>query len=280
MSTETLQSGAGSTKTDSNPAAAAKSASAVASKKNEGGYHVGQSSSGAGNLIDWLKDNVRTLVAVVVVLTVGGLGFSLYQGNREKKAAEARDALYVATKALQTKIGEIEKTPEEKPIPGKKKAPAAPVAPSVRAKLTEIAAEKEAVLKVAEKHPGTRAAFESLLSVADLELDRGDAESAAKHYEAAVRAAQSPFDRDHAKLSLGYALEATGKKAEALTAWTQVADSGVEGTLAAEALISQARVQVALGKKAEAQKALERALTVAPGSEMAQRAERLKATLP
>jgi hypothetical protein len=79
---------------------------------------------------------------------------------------------------------------------------------------------------------------------------------------------------------LGYALEATGKKAEALTAWTQVADSGVEGTLAAEALISQARVQVALGKKAEAQKALERALTVAPGSEMAQRAERLKATLP
>ena len=269
MSTDTLNPSSLSSKNAAAPRAA-----------NEGGYHVGAKTTRPTSWIEWFAQNIRQVAIAGVSLMLAAGGFSFYQNKQEAKASQARDAQYLAVKTLKEKLTGLEK-PATPPVTDvKKKGTAAPATPApVLASLKDFAAEREAVLKVAQTYPGTRAAYESLLLVADLEFDRGDAAAAVTHYEGAVREARTPFDRDQAKLSLGFAQESAGKKAEAVVTWTQVSDSALEVTLTAEALVSAARVQIGLGKKAEAQKALERALTVAPGTEVAGRAERLKAAL-
>jgi len=214
-----------------------------------------------------MGQNLRTLAIGAASLVVLGIGFSLYQGHQEARSSAARDAHYLASKSLKDKLAAIEKpatTPSSSPM---------------LAKMTELSQERDALLKVGQTYSGTRAGFEAILNVADLEIEHGDAPGAVTHYEAAVKSALSPFDRDQVKLSLGFALEKTGKQDEAVKIWGQVADSALEPTLTAEALLGQARILQKQGKKADALKAVERAILVAPGSDMAQRGERLKATL-
>ncbi len=218
---------------------------------------------------------VSILLAVIVIAAV----FVGIRNQKEAKAQAASNALFHAQKSYETEM----KAFAGSVAAAEKKAAPAPSPEAVLFTKTDVDAKFPETLKnykiVIDQYSGTRAAFESLLAMGSLYSNHGEAAKAVSWLQKATESAPSAADRVEAYYGLGYALESSGKYAEAIQAYEKAQSSASAGEPVSKGdlLLAIARNQELMGDKAKARETYDQIIKQAPNSEQAHTAETLKA---
>lgn len=225
------------------------------------------------------------LVSIILAIIVIAAVFVGIRNQKEAKTQAASNALFHAQKSYETEMkafaGTTASATEAKDAKAKDaKAKAAPSPESVLFKKTDVDAKFPETLKgykaVIDRFPGTRAAFESLLAVGSLYSNHGEAAKAVDWLQKATESAPSAADRSEAYFALGYALESSGKYADAIPAYEKAMGAG--GPVAkGDVLLAIARNQELMGDQAKARETYDKIIKEDPNSEQAHTAEALKA---
>lgn len=208
-------------------------------------------------VFEFLHENIRgvlILVGLLFVMTLAVLGYNNLQASRAEKAG---DELYSRRKALSTAL--------EK-------------APKGEAALATVKEELDALETLARDYAKTHAAYQSLVTLGDVHLERGGAKAAAELYRRAGDAAASPLMKLAALRFEARAHEESRNYDGAIAALQQLLSSG-DKTLRAEALLALGRNY---GLKGDKSKALEQYALVAqefPNTPLARSAETQKSLL-
>jgi TolA-binding protein len=257
----------------------------MSSSTNDSSYSPDSHSSGS-SFFDALVAKPIVLVTIVLAIIVVAAAFVGIRNQKEAKSQAASNALFHAQRSYENEMkafaASVAPAPEEKSAKGK--AAPAPSPEAVLFKKTDVDAKFPETLKnyqaVVDQFPGTRAAFESLLSIGALYSNHGQAAKAVSPLQKATQMAPSSADRAEAYYSLGYALEDSGKYAEAVQAY-QNAQSAVtkagEPVAKADLLLAVARNQELMGDKAKARETYDQIIKQYPNSDQAHTAESLKA---
>lgn len=168
-------------------------------------------------LVEKLTDQWKVFAGVIAVVLVAVAAVGIAGELKAKREREANSALYEAQVAARKAAGE--KKFEE--------------------------AEK-ALSAVAEKHKGTRAAFEAELMSGDQWMDAGNYDKAVAHYQAAAQQAGDSFSKLLAAYTVGIAKESAGKLDEAVKAYEDALNVQGSDFLRPEILMAQARCYEAL----------------------------------
>jgi hypothetical protein len=198
----------------------------------------------------WVRKNFNTLQWVLVIGVVGGIGYNVYRWSVNRTAAKNSDALFVAIKAEQGRVGD----PEEQGKPDSRGV----VDPSPIFKTNEerLAAALKGYDEALAKLPagGTRAF--AALGRAGVLLETGKVDEALAAYEevkASAAAEASPVLRGRALEGIVNARDVKGDAAGALQASVDLAK--VEG-FEELGLYQQARLQHAAKDDAAAKASL------------------------
>jgi TolA-binding protein len=248
----------------------------------------------------------RALVVVAAtVLVVACVAGGIAANRHEAKSEAGRDALFLAVKASETELKSlagvklpgveapakegVEETPEE--AKAKAAADKAKRAEDEAAgkKMEELAFSKlnvdekfqGSVLKfrdVIAKFDGTRAAHEARMALGTLYFNHGEPAKAAPLFQDAGTSASGSFEKTLALQSWGYALENSGKYAEAVPAYEKALNYG-EGSIKGDIWLAIARCQEAMHDAAKARSTYDQIISLLPTSDAAKTAESLKAKL-
>jgi len=226
------------------------------------------------------------LSGIVLLSAVSMYIVSKKQGENEK----ASDALFLATDAVNKKLESLGKASAEataaevkdakKSASDKKPATKPPVNPEQLAfkKLNvdqEFADGVQKYKAVIEKYGNTAAAFEARSALGALYLHHGEPEKAVPWLKAATETSPGPLPKAYAWSGLGYALENSGKTAEALQAFEKSLNLG-EANLKGDLLLSMARCQETLNDKAKARATYDQIISQLPNTEYAKNAQLFK----
>lgn len=262
----------------------------MSSSTNGSSYSPNSHSSGS-SFFDALVAKPIALVTVLLVIIVAAAAFVGLRNQKEAKSQAAGNALFHAQRSYENEmktfaasVAPATPATEGKGAKGKKEAAPAPSPESVLFKKTDVDAKFPETLKnykaVIDQYPGTRAAFESLLSIGSLYTNHGEPAKAVSALQKATEMAPSSSDRAEAFFSLGYALEGSGKYAEAIQAYQSALSattSAGEPVAKADLLLAVARNQDLMGDKAKARETYDQIIKQYPNSDQAHTAESLKA---
>lgn len=245
------------------------------------GYNQDSDLSTGSEFIDGLLEKPIVLVSILLVIIILAAVYVGVRNQKEAKSQSAGNALFHAQKSYETEMKAF--AASVAPVEKDKKAAPAPSPESALFKKTDVDAKFPETLKgykaVIDQYPGTRAAFESLLAMGSLYSNHGEPAKAVNWLQKATETAPSASDRAEAYFGLGYALEGSGKYAEAIQAY-QTAQGSVKGdepVAAADLLLAIARNQELMGDKAKARETYDQIIKQAPNSDQAHTAESLKA---
>lgn len=242
------------------------------------------------SFFDLMAENSKAVAVIAGILVLLAAAWAAYSSVRAGKEDEARSALFKARQTLEKELLVIAEKEPKAAVDAKADKKAADQkskdAPAAKATAEDVAYKKldvdqalpegkKALLAVAEKHSGTRSAFEARLALGDLYYDHGQSALAIPHYEAASQAAPRGFEKAMAFYSLGYANENAGKFGDAAMAFDRALSLG-EASLRAELLLALGRVHGLNKNAAEAKKALDKVTSEFPTSDQAKVAELLK----
>jgi len=233
------------------------------------------------------KNSRKVLLSLLgLVLVVGAV--VLVQGKQEGRGEAAKSALFMAQRSLETELKAVAATLPQPEKPDAKKAkkpgeapPASPTETAATMKLDVDAKFPSTVQKLSQldqQFNGTRAAQEARMLLGDLYYRHGHPAKATEWYQKAVQAASSGMDKALAYSAMGYALENSGKAAEAITAFEKAASTG-EGSVKGDALLAIARCYETLKDSAKARSTYDQVLSQLPSTEYAKSAEALKSQL-
>lgn len=228
------------------------------------------------------------LIGLGVLLAIGA-AISFWGDRQAAKSNQANGSLYEARtvyeremKALaDSELGPTTNTDAKKGAAPNAEARAAKEAAlqfakwDVDAKLPKTMAAYAAVIA---QYPGTRAAFDAQLAIADLYSNHGDAAKALAGYERAQSAAKDGLSRALVYSSIGYAHENAGKCDLAVKAWESALNQGEAG-LKADLQMSLARCSEKLGDAAKARTYYDQVIADDANSESAKTAELYKSLL-
>jgi tetratricopeptide (TPR) repeat protein len=228
--------------------------------------------------------------AAVLLVVLGVAAF--FTSQRQNRAEEAKNALYLAQKNQEKELRAFAEAqvPQTKPAPTAKNAKEAPKAPSAPADPGRVAFAKfdvdarlpetvKQLQKVVQDFDGTRAAHEARLSLGGLYVDHGEAAKALPWFEKAVSSAPNTTERAFALNALGFAQEGAGKFTDAFTSFEKALNAGGAENLKGDLLLNMARVQAAAGDAAKARGVYDRIISEMPDTEYARTAEQLKTQL-
>ncbi|MFZ9595816.1 MAG: tetratricopeptide repeat protein [Bdellovibrionia bacterium] len=242
---------------------------------------------------DSIAHHLNWFLAGVAGLLVLGFIAAYFINQKGTQSEQARNALYLAEKALESEVQALQAPPSpenektnaalEKSTSQKKsdRANAALrdqlryVSVNVDQKFPETLKKLEEVVR---QFPSTRAAFEARLKLGELYYSHGEASKSLSWFEKSVQSASSKFEKTLALSSLGYALENTGKKSDAVTAFQKALSLGqtwVKGDL----LLATARCYEALSDRAKARSTYDQILAELPNTDYSQAAEASKSLL-
>jgi tetratricopeptide (TPR) repeat protein len=229
-----------------------------------------------------IAQHTNVFIIVIAVLIGVGIIAGYWMNHLESKSDDARNALFLAEKAIETEtkaLAALEKPAV--PADPKKKA-ATPESPDPSA-LEAISYKKldvdqkfpDAVKKlkaVDDQFSGTRAAHEARLKLATLYYDHGEFAKALPWYEKAAGSAPGNFEKALALSSVGYTYENLAKPNEAIHSYQKALNLG-EGGLKGELLLGMARSYEALHDTAKARSTYDRIVTELPNTEHSKTAE-------
>jgi tetratricopeptide (TPR) repeat protein len=241
-----------------------------------------------------LFKHTRAILVVLGALFAAGLAFAVIANQREERAEAGRNALYKARATLEKELKDLAvalapptpapasekkgKDADKKPDP----TPPPPGPETVAFRKFDVDAKLAGGLKglqaVTAEFGDTRAGFEAKLMLGDLYYDHGHPAKAVQWYQAASEAARAGLEKAMALSSLGYALEGSGKAAEAAATFEKALDLGEAG-LKGDLLLSVARAHELAKEPAKAKAAYDRILSQLPNTDHAKTAESLKAQL-
>jgi tetratricopeptide (TPR) repeat protein len=258
---------------------------------NDSTYSPNSHHKSGSSFFDALLAKPIVLVSLVLGVIVIAAVFVGIRSQKQSKAQAANNAIFHAQKSYETEMKALATSvaatqaaaaPEKAKDKSKKEAatPPAPSPESVMFTKTDVDAKFPETLKnyrtVVEQFPGTRAAFEALLAMGSLYSNHGQHDKAVSWLEKAGQMAPTASDRGEAYYSLGYALEGSGKYAEAVQAYEKALKSG-EPMSKADVLLAIARNQELLGDKAKARETYDQVIKQFPNTDQAHTAETLKA---
>lgn len=236
-----------------------------------------------------LSKRSGTIIAVVVAFLVIAGGITFFMSRQDSQSQAANDLFFQAQQALDKETAAAVTKFAPPPAPAKEtkkgeKAPATPPASpeAIEFKKMDVDAvfpqSVKALEAVTQAFPGSRAAFESRMSLASMYFNHGQAEKAAAWYEKAVGTAPSGLDRANALSGLGYSLENSGKPAEAADAYQKAINLG-QAALKGDLLLSMARSYESAKDAAKAKSTYDKILSEMPNSEAAKVAAARKAQI-
>lgn len=189
--------------------------------------------AGAFGTLEWLIENRWSLGAAAAVVALVGAAIGFWWWQAERREGEAGKALVEVNQAF------------------RKQYPAGFYLPSGEGTDQKPDALIPGYTQVADQFAGTRAGAEARLRAAHLEYSAGLYDQAIQSYDRYAQIRGAPF-RATALLGKGYALEAKGDLAGAVSAFGLAAEAAPQDPVAAEAYLAQARVLEALKKPEEA----------------------------
>lgn len=228
-------------------------------------------------------------VGGLAVLAIAGGGiYSAVKSRHVSQAEKANNALYQAKKSVEKDLlafgatvpeikTEMEKAPKEvaKIQAVMEKLSTGTIAIDVPVVYSQ---SFKALQKVAEDFPGTRAAFESLMGIADLYTQAQKPADAAPWYEKAIKSAPGRMDEAMAWIGLGYAYENSKKYKEAVDAFERSILKG-DPVVKGDVLLAIARCHELSKDTAKAKSTYDKILTDLPNTEYAKSAEYFKKQL-
>lgn len=234
-----------------------------------------------------LMTHTRGVILLIVLFLAIGLGITFYFSHRQSNAESAKNALYLAEKALDSDLKKVsdrfrppaaaaasEKKPTAKTTPEEGADPAEAVLFKKIDVDTEFSESVPKLKALDQNFSGTHAAYEANLKLAHLYFDHGDAEKALSWLEKAFRSAPGRLEKVLALTSLGKVRENLGKHSEALQDYEKALNMG-EKSLKGDILLGMARCyEVTDGAKARG--TYEKILTDLPNTDYAKTAEVLK----
>ena len=195
----------------------------------------------------------QIVIAVVVIFLLGGIGYTAYNWQSNRKETAAQTAFYSGRKTLQDIKKSYELDPKavlaaekknEKPPEQKKKTG------NLEQDLGPAVTQLEAVLK---EHSGTRAATLAALELAPVYEEYKQIDRAQTVLQTSISGLKkSELLWGLANLQLGNAQQMKGSCQEAIQTWTAVSSSKDHTFLQGEALLRQALCYEALSQKEKA----------------------------
>ncbi len=182
------------------------------------------------------KDRWRLLAAALGVVVIIGVGVGWWRWQSARREGEAGEALAAVNQAFRQEY------PAGFYLPGGEKEEPKPDALIQR------------YHQVADQFEGTAAGAEARLRGANLEYSAGQYDAAVRSYDRYAADRRAPF-RPVALLGKGYALQAKGDGAAAVTAFGLAAEAAPSDPVAAEAYLAQGRALETLKKRDEALRA-------------------------
>jgi tetratricopeptide (TPR) repeat protein len=247
--------------------------------------------STVGRFFSSMNNHTTGLIAALVGLIALGVVAGVWMNRIEAKTEAARNALYLAEKAMGTElkaVAEKVKVPSASPQKNQKKdqdsALALQSAQMESASIQKLDVDStfpEAVKKfkaVENEYGGTRAAHEARLKLGNLYYNHGDYGKAVAWYEKAVSSAPGNFEKTLALSALGYTYENLGKPSEAVQTYQKALNLG-EGGLKGDLLLGMARSYEALHDTAKARSTYDQILSELSGTDSAKSAEVYKSWL-
>ena len=217
---------------------------------------------------DWMAENSKLVIAVLAVLLVAGLGYSLAMTYTEHVSTQASDLL---AEALRQQQGQVDLTGTTEATDD------APVFASEEEKLKATRSAAEALVKAYPTHNAGNAGRlllgRACLELADLECSLG------AYQDFLTKAGVEDPMRNQALLGLGAAQEQKGEQAAAADTYKKLAD-GRLGFMKDLGLYHAGRVLAQLGEADQARGYLERIETDFPDSPIKPEATKVLDTLP
>ena len=260
-----------------------------------------QFQSGIGGFFNNLSKNPAALVSISILVLALGAGGAVLASRGKGKETEARNAMFKARQAydkelaalgasLSTDVKAASGAPKSNSLVKDAKKSASGQAAVSQADPTEGAAFRKVDVDskfsesvksyraIAQAYDGTRTAFEAQLVLGDLYFNHGDSVKAVPYYEKATGMASGKTEKAMSEYALGYALESSGKPAEAISYYEKALKEGNLG-LKGDLLLAIARSQETKQDLAQARAAYDQVLTQMPNTEYAKTAEIFKARL-
>lgn len=253
-----------------------------------------QFQSGIGGIFNNLSKNTGALLGLSALVIALGAGGAYLASHGKTKESDARNAMFKARQSYDKELAALAVTTSSGASSGipkettdkkdSEKTITSPADPAEGAAFRKVDVESKfaeslkSYREVAEKFDGTRAAFESNLTIGDLFFNHGEAGKAVPYYEKAKGMASGKIEKAMSEYALGYGLEASGKPAEAIVSYEKAlkeTDTGLKGDI----LLAIARSHEAKQEKTQALATYDQVLTQLPNTEYAKTAEIFKARL-
>lgn len=242
---------------------------------------------------DKLAKNVRAvaLLGIVCLLLIGAGSF--WVAHRDTRAAQARNAFFLAERAMETDLKAIAKKLAPVPVVSDKESnkdskakekdkASEPSIESVLFKKLDVDMElKETVTKmkeVTEKFSNTRAAYEAEVTLGKIYYEHGEVSKALPWLVRALASAPNAFEKKIVGLAIGHAQEDLAKYQDALQDYESASKTDNQ-VIKGDALLSLARVHELMKDSAKARSIYDQIISEMPGSPYAKSAELRKAQI-
>lgn len=252
---------------------------------------------GVNSFFDVLQKNIKALIALAIVVILGGIAAALVMNHRAEETDQGRNALFTARKDLDEALKKIAETT----VPATKmEAKAATAQKSAKSpadkgetKTPEVSADAvmfdrfdvdsklgtpvREIEAVTAAFPKTRPAYEAMMILGKLYLDHGQADKALGWFQKATENS-SALDKALAWSGVGYANENLGKYKDAVAAFDQGLNMG-EPVIKGDLMMAKARSYQAIPDVNQARATYDQIISQLPNTEYSKTAESMKARL-